>query len=159
MAGEINAVLTSNPMTCLLGANTTIGVELVLIEGTLLPSGESFTVPANVNYVSICALYEEWIEGSGKSSGYTDYGCAVKRVAVTPGITYVGLKKYTGRNNGYTYYAGFCTYYNHPQLGMIPSANKSTYYRIYVDDGIGTVYIDSSVRSRYNSLTGGSLPV
>lgn len=150
--------LTNNPLSLPIVDNININAILTPVEGSLLSSGNSFTVPDNVNYVSICALYEEWIEGSGKSSGYTDYGCAVKRVAVTPGITYSGLSNYTGRNNGYTYYAGFCTYYNHPQLGMVPSANKSTYYRIYVDDGIGTVYIDPGVRSRYNSLTGGSLP-
>lgn len=148
-----------NPMSFGVLRDMVISAMVAPVKGSLLSSGNSFTVPASVNYVSICALYEEWIEGSGKSSGYTDYGCAVKRVAVTPGITtYSGLSNYTGRNNGYTYYAGFCTYYNHPQLGMVPSANKSTYYRIYVDDGIGTVYIDPGVRSRYNSLTGGSLP-
>ena len=147
-----------NPMSFGVLRDMVISAMVAPVKGSLLSSGNSFTVPASVNYVSICALYEEWIEGSGKSSGYTDYGCAVKRVVVTPGITYSGLSNYTGRNNGYTYYAGFCTYYNHPQLGMVPSANKSTYYRIYVDDGIGTVYIDPGVRSRYNSLTGGSLP-
>ena len=147
-----------NPMSFGVLRDMVISAMVAPVKGSLLSSGNSFTVPASVNYVSICALYEEWIEGSGKSSGYTDYDCAVKRVAVTPGITYSGLSNYTGRNNGYTYYAGFCTYYNHPQLGMVPSANKSTYYRIYVDDGIGTVYIDPGVRSRYNSLTGGSLP-
>ncbi len=147
-----------NPMSFGVLRDMVISAMVAPVKGSLLSSGNSFTVPASVNYVSICALYEEWIEGSGKSSGYTDYGCAVKRVAVTPGTTYSGLSNYTGRNNGYTYYAGFCTYYNHPQLGMVPSANKSTYYRIYVDDGIGTVYIDPGVRSRYNSLTGGSLP-
>ena len=149
---------TDNPMSIVITKNISISVLLAPAEGTLLSSGASFTVPDNVYYVSICALYEQYVEGSGKSSGYTDYGCAVKRVAVAPGTTYSGLNNYTGRNGGYTYYAGFCTYYNHPQLGAVPSYDTSTYYRVYVDDGIGTVYIDASVRSRYNNLTGGSLP-
>jgi len=149
---------TNNPYSFIIYNNIQISVDMVLNEGTLISSGTSFTVPENVKYVSICALYEQYVEGSGKSSGYTDYGCAVKRCSVTPGTTYSGLGNYTGTNSGYDYMAGFCTYYQHPQLGAVPSSNKSTYYKIYVDDGIGTVYIDTSVRNRYNSLTGGSLP-
>lgn len=149
---------TGNPMPVTIAKNISVTALLAPVEGTLLSSGASFTVPANVYYVSICALYEEYFPSGGKGSDQTDYGCAVKRVAVAPGTTYSGLNNYTGRNGGYTYYAGFCTYYNHPQLGVVPSTNGSTYYRVYVDDGIGTVYIDASVRSRYNSLTGGSLP-
>ena len=149
--------LTKNPLSLTIVDNISINAILAPVKGTLLSSGTSFTVPGNVYYVSICVLYSEWIDGSGKSGGHTDYGCSVKRVAVTPGVTYSGLNNYTGRNGGYSYYAGFCTYYNHPQLGAVPSSNTSTYYRVYVDDGI-CVYIDASVRSRYNSLTGGSLP-
>lgn len=145
-----------NPVHMIITNNISITALLAPVEGTLLSSGTSFTVPANVYYVSICALYEEEI-WEGKS--YRDeYGCSVKRVAVTPGITYFGLNTYTGRNSGYDYMAGFCTYYYHPQLGAVPSSFDSTYYRVYVDDGIGTVYIDASVRSMYNKLTGGTLP-
>lgn len=150
--------LTDNPMSLVITGNTTISVKLSLAEGTLISSSTSFTVPENVNYVSICALYEEEVSGGGKSDWYTSYGCIVKRVAVTPGSTYSNLGNYTGRDGGYDYYAGFCTYYSHPSLGNVPSAYLSTYYRIYVDDGVGTVYTDSNVRTRYTELTGGSIP-
>lgn len=152
---------TSNPYTITITGNMTATATLKSLKGTYIGSGpSSVTIPSNCNYISINAIYQKTETYSdGKDSyTYTVYGCAVQRVKVTPGATYSNLNSYTGTNAGYTYMAEFCNYYKHPTLGNILSSNGSTYYRIYYDLSTGNPYCDSTLRSKYTELTGGSLP-
>lgn len=47
-----------NPMSFGVLRDMVISAMVAPVKGSLLSSGNSFTVPASVNYVSICALYE-----------------------------------------------------------------------------------------------------
>jgi len=132
----------------------------------------SFKVPTGVSYVSINAVYQKIVtttSGSSKSSTTTSstiIGCCVRRVSVISGTTYT-LNTFTGENSGYDYMAGFNCYMAHSTLGNVPFygstsatnlTRSTTHFAIYVDDGTGTPFTDSTVRSTYTSITGGSIP-
>lgn len=153
---QLHATVSTNPYTLTITKAYSIAATVVSSKGTLLSSNGTFTVPSGVSYVSINALYEEsW---DSKGSTVTDYGCAAKRIKVTPGTTYTINSTKTGYDKGYDYMAGFMIYYSHATLGNVPSPYNSTWYKVYTDTESGTLYVDSNVRARYNELTGGTIP-
>ena len=126
-----------------------------------------------MSYVSICAVYNVTVGGWPKGNPGVSNACAVQRVKVTAGTTYSGIANSAGFDSTYTYGTGTKIYNNHSSLGNIPSSVSAitvysdshggvglsnVHYAVYVDDGSGTVYTDSTVRAKYTELTGSSIP-
>lgn len=131
-------------------------------DGVLLSSSNTFTVPSGCSYISINAIYSTTID-NGKSSTVDQVGCISKRFSVTAGQSYtIGTTGTLSETTSATAACYASTYWYSTNNGLSGAPAKDshcTWYKIYTDDGVGTVYTDSTTRTTYKTVTGGTIPV